>query len=71
MPLICAPQGETFRVVRVLCDEKLRKHLESLGIIAGARLTPLSRSSGNMIVRLSDARFAINYDVAKSIIVAA
>ena len=70
MPLAQAPQGETMLVIRVAsADVKLRKHLENLGIMSGAELTPLSFSEGNMIVRVHDSRIAIDRDVAKNIIV--
>ena len=70
MPLAQAPQGETMLVIRVASsDVKLRKHLENLGIMSGAELTPLSFSEGNMIVRVHDSRIAIDRDVANNIIV--
>ena len=52
MSLIQAPQGESITVVRVAADEKTRKHLQDLGIVSGAQLTPLSFSDGSMIVRV-------------------
>ena len=70
MPLAQAPKGETMLVIRVASsDVKLRKHLENLGIMTGAELTPLSDADGNMIVRVHDSRIAINSDVAQNIIV--
>lgn len=70
MPLAQAPQGEKMLVVRVAStDVKLRKHLENLGITAGAELTPLALSEGNMILRVHDSRIAINREVAQNIIV--
>lgn len=70
MPLCQAPQGETMLVIRLAsADVKLRKHLENLGITAGAELTPLALSEGNMIVRVHDSRIAIDRDVAQNIIV--
>ncbi len=32
MPLIVAPIGKDLTIVRILTDEKTKKHLESLGI---------------------------------------
>ena len=70
MPLAFAAPGETMLVIRVTSpDVKLRKHLEDIGIVSGAELTPLSYSDGNMIVRVHDSRIALNSDVAKNIIV--
>lgn len=56
-------------VIRIAAEPKLRKHLENLGIMTGAELTPLSFSDGNMIVRVHDSRLAIDRDLAQSIIV--
>ena len=67
MSLSQAEVGKSMLVVRVSVDAKLRKHLESLGIMTGAELTPLSYSDGNMIVRIHDSRIAINSDVANNI----
>lgn len=69
MSLIQAPQGESITVVRVAADEKTRKHLQDLGIVSGAQLTPLSFSNGSMIVRVRDSRIAVNRDIAENIIV--
>ena len=32
MPLVVAPVGKDVRVVKILADEKTKKHLENLGI---------------------------------------
>ena len=75
MSLIQAPQGESITVVRVAADEKTRKHLQDLGIMSGAQLTPLSFSDGSMIVRVRDSRIGAdeiiypNRDIAENIIV--
>lgn len=69
MSLIQASKGETMLVIRVAAEPKLRKHLENLGIMTGAELTPLSYSDGNMIVRVHDSRIAINRELAENIIV--
>lgn len=69
MPLLLAREGETMLVIRVAAEPKTRKHLENLGIMTGALLTPLSCSDGNMIVRVHDSRIALNKELAQSIIV--
>ncbi|MCH5166012.1 MAG: ferrous iron transport protein A [Clostridiales bacterium] len=69
MSLSQASAGESMLVIRVAADAKTRRHLENLGIMTGAELTPLSFSEGNMIVRVHDSRIAINSDVAQNIIV--
>ena len=70
MPIIFAPQGENLRVIRVLADDKTKKHLENLGITIGAELTVLSVSGGSVIVMVKDSRLALDKGVATKILVA-
>ncbi len=70
MPIVFAPQGENLRVIRVLADEKTKKHLESLGITVGSQLTVLSVSGGSIIVMVKDSRLALDKGVATKILVA-
>lgn len=68
MSLSQASMGETVLVVRVKStDLKLRRHLENLGIVTGAEITPLACSDGNVIVRVYDSRIALNNEVAQDI----
>ncbi len=69
MPLAQAVIGESMLVVRVAADGKTRRHLENLGIMSGAELTPLSLTGGNLIVRVHDSRIALDSAVAQNIIV--
>lgn len=69
MPLVVAPQGKVLKIMRVGKDEKLRRHLESLGIIAGAEITVLSSSNGSVIVQIGNGRLALSSSVATSVLV--
>ena len=69
MSLDSAPQGEKMLVVRVAADGKTRRHLENLGIMSGAEVTPLSFGEGNLIVRVHDSRIALNNELAQNILV--
>ncbi len=70
MPIVFAPQGENLRVIRVMADEKTKKHLENLGITVGSGLTVLSVSGGSVIVMVKDSRLALDKGVATKILVA-
>lgn len=70
MPIVFAPQGENLRVIRVLADDKTKKHLENLGITVGSELTVLSVSGGSIIVMVRDSRLALDKGVATKILVA-
>ena len=51
MPLIIAPLNKPLRVVKILADEKTKKHLESLGITINSELEVISNSS-SIVLRL-------------------
>lgn len=70
MPIVFAPQGEILKVIRVLADDKTKKHLESLGITVGTELSVLSVSGGSVIVMVKESRLALDKGVATKILVA-
>ena len=69
MPLVIAPLNQELRVIKILADEKTKKHLESLGITINSSLKVLS-SQGNIIVSLKEGRLALDSTLATKIIVA-
>ena len=71
MPLTIAPLNTLLRVIKVLTDEKTKKHLSNLGITVDSTLKILSESSGNPILEIKDGRIAIDRNIALKIIVAA
>lgn len=70
MPIFAAPVGVDLKVTKVLADEKTKRHLENLGILAGSSITLVSSSDGNIIVKIKDGRVAINKQLAMKILVA-
>lgn len=70
MPLVLAPINVEVKVVKILLDEKTKKHLESLGITINSVLTVISSNKGNVIITVKDGRLALNSDVASKILVA-
>lgn len=69
MPLTLAKEGELASVKRVGGKENVRQFLENLGFVAGADVTVISTSGGNLIVNIKDSRVAIGKDMASRIIV--
>ncbi len=69
MPLTLAPEDRKLRVIKVLAEEKIKKHLESLGITINSDLTVLSHSGGNIILMVKDGRLALDRDIATKILV--
>lgn len=70
MPLVFAPCNVPLRVVRMHLDEKIKRHLENLGISVNSELEVLSVSGGSVIVRVKDGRLALDRDMATRIFVA-
>lgn len=70
MPLTLAPEERPLKVIKVLADEKTKKHLESLGITISSTLTILSHSGGNIILMVKEGRLAIDRNLATKILVA-
>ena len=70
MPIMLAPLNQEVRVVKILANEKIKKHLESLGVLVNAKLTVLSSVNGGEVVASKDGRLALDHEVASKILVA-
>ena len=70
MPVSIAPLNVVMRVTKVAADEKVKKHLERLGITIGSNITVLQASSGNVILIVKDGRLALDKTLANKIFVA-
>lgn len=69
LPLNAAPLGSEVTVAKIKADEKVKRHLEDLGILAGQTIVPMADSMGNTVLRVKDSRLAINRDLAEQIYV--
>ena len=70
MPIVFAPLNIDLRIVRVLADEKTKKHLESLGITVNGNITVLSSSGGSVVCRIKDGKVALDSNLSTKIFVA-
>lgn len=68
MLLLEADIGTTFNVKRVEGTDKLKKFLFSLGCFEGEEITLISRLAGNYVVNIKDSRYALDENMAKSIV---
>ena len=69
MPLVVAPVGKDVRVVKILADEKTKKHLENLGFVVGGNVMVINTLGGNVIVNVKEARVAISEEMARKIMI--
>ena len=70
MPIGLAPINVDMKVVKVLLDEKTKKHLESLGILVNSLITVISSVNGGVVVAVRDGRLALDRSIASKILVA-
>lgn len=71
MQLSKVKAGNTVNIVKVEGKEKIVKFLFSLGCFEGEKVTLISVLGGNYIVNIKDGRYAIDENMAKSIVVEA
>lgn len=69
MPLLLANIDEEYTIRKVGGSSEVKKHLENLGFVVGSPISVVSTINGNMIVKVKDARVAINDEMAKKIMI--
>ena len=70
MPIALAPLNEELTIVKILLDEKNKKHLESLGILPNSKVIVVSSLNGGVIIVVKDGRLALDRSIASKILVA-
>ncbi len=50
-------------------DEELKSFLFSLGCYSGESVTPVSKKRGGLVLSIKDARYSIDEELAKAILV--
>ena len=70
MPIAVAPVNRPVRVVKILAEEKVKKHLENLGITIDSEITVLSTSGGSVVCKVKDGRLALDRALAMKILIA-
>ena len=70
MPIVIAPIDTELTIVKVLADEKTKRHLESLGVVANGKITVISSRGGNTICVVKGIHLAFNRETASKILVA-
>ena len=63
-------EGDRARIVRVSCEEAVKRHLGALGFVAGTIVRVVGESYGNMILAVHESRIAVNDATAQNVEVA-
>ena len=70
MPIALAPLDTEMKVVKILADDKTKKHLESLGILVNSSIRIISSINGGVVVAIKEGRLALDRSIASKILVA-
>ncbi len=69
VPLIFANKDTNLKIIKVTTDDKTKRHLENLGILAGENISIISINNGNVILKVKESRLALNQGIATKIFV--
>ena len=69
MPLNYATPGEESVIRRIGGSPEVKKHLENLGFVVGGNVKVITALDGNVIVKVKEARVAINDEMARKIMI--
>ena len=69
LPLGFADTNKEVIIKKVSGTPEVKKHLENLGFVPGSSVSVLSRSGGNLIVKVKESRVAIGEEMARKIMV--
>ena len=69
MPLVLAEKEKPQIIKKIGGSEEVKRHLENLGFNVGGTVAVVNSLAGNIIVRVKEARIAINEDLARKIMV--
>lgn len=70
MPISIAPVDKDLVIKRISGDDKVKKHLESLGIVKDRNIRVLGQTNAGIIVLVNDMRLALDTTIARGIQVA-
>lgn len=70
MPITIAPLNRALEIKRIGLDEKVKKHLQELGLCVGSKITLISSVGGNVIITVKEGRLCLDSNLAAKILVA-
>ena len=67
MPLTMLNMGEEARIQRIGGKEEVKHFLSNLGFVPGETVSVVTKTSGNLIVHVKDARIALDEGMCNKI----
>ena len=69
IPIVFSNTGSTYKITKIASIDKVKKHLENLGILKNSEVEVIQNNSGVIILKVKEGRVALNYDLASKIFV--
>ena len=69
LPMCFANDGEEVTVKKISGTPEVKKHLENLGFVPGSTISVISKTGGNMIVKVKESRVAVSETMARRTLV--
>ena len=70
MPLNLADKNKIYTIQRIVGNKDMVHRLQSLGFVAGSKISVLSEINGNYVVVIKDIKIGLAKEYVKRIIVA-
>jgi len=68
-PLIYGDLGEESIIKKIGGNPDVKRHLENLGFTTGGSVTLISLVGGNVIVKVKEARIALDEELARKVFI--
>lgn len=69
IPLAFAKVGEKCKIKKISGNDRIRQHLQELGLVVDAVVTIVSSDDGNVIVNVKDVRVALGSDLTTRVMI--
>ena len=69
IPLALANPGEKCKIKKISGNDKVRQHLQELGLVVDAVVTIVSSDGGNIILNVKGVRVALGSDLTARVMI--
>lgn len=69
MPIYLAELFQSFMIVQITGDDKIKNHLSNLGLVPGEEIMVVNKVKDNIIIKIKGVSLAISKELAKRILV--